>query len=137
MKSRYPPVVLTPGQRAVTVPVWGLKNGGGSGTVQVDLGTTRRVLAWGQMTMVDSLTDADRDNAWAIEVFEVDGDRPGGFIFGGDHWGSSEAPSNVYSGAYAGRARRITFRASAIHTADLDAFGVGNVLVLDDLGGIG
>ena len=137
IKSRYPPVVLAPGQRAVTVPVWALKNGGGSGTVQVDLGTTRRVLAWGQMTMVDSLTDADRDNAWAIEVFEVDGDRPGGFIFGGDHWGSSEAPSNVYSGAYAGRARRITFRASAIHTADLDAFGVGNVLVLDDLGGSG
>jgi hypothetical protein len=105
--------------------------------VQVDLGTTRRVLAWGQVTMVDSLTDADRDNAWAIEVFDVDGDRPGGFVFGGEHWGSSEAPCNVYSGAFAGRARRITFRASAIHTADLDVFGVGNVLVLDAPGGIG
>ena len=93
--------------------------------MQVDLGTTRRVLAWGQMTMVDSLADADRDNAWAIEVFEVDGDRPGGFVSGGAHWGSSEAPSNVYTGAF------------AIHTAVLDAFGVGNVLVLDDLGGIG
>jgi Matrixin/Putative peptidoglycan binding domain len=137
IKSRYPPVVLAPGRRAVTVPVWALKNGGGSGTVQVDLGATRRVLAWGQMTMVDSLADADRDNAWAIEVFEVDGDRPGGFVSGGAHWGSSEAPSNVYAGAFAGRARRITFRASAIHTADLDAFGVGNVLVLDDLGGTG
>lgn len=136
IKSRYPPVVFAPGQRAITVPVWALKNGGGSGTVQVDLGTTRRVVAWGQMTMVDSLADADRDNAWAIEVFEVDGDRPGGFIFGGAHWGSNEAPSNVYAGAFTGRARRITFRASSIHTADLDAFGVGNVLVLDDLGGI-
>lgn len=137
IKSRYPPIVVAPGQRVVTVPVWALKNGGGSGTMQVDLGATRRVLAWGQMTMVDSLADADRDNAWAIEVFDVDGDRPGGFMFGGEHWGSSEAPCNVYSGAFAGRARRITFRASAIHTADLDAFGVGNVLVLDDLGGIG
>ena len=135
IKSRYPPLVFAPGQPAVTVPVWALKNGGGSGTVQVDLGATHRVLAWGQMTMVDSLTDADRDNAWAIEVFEVDGDRPGGYIFGGDHWGSDGAPCNVYSGAFAGRARRITFRATAIHTADLDAFGVGNVLVLDALGG--
>lgn len=135
IKSRYPPVVSAPGQKAVTVPVWALKNSGGCGTVQVDLGVTRRVLVWGQVTMVDSLTDADRDNAWAIEVFDVDGDRPGGFIFGGEHWGSSEAPSNIYTGAFAGRARRITFRASAIHTADLDVFGVGNVLVLDDLGG--
>ncbi|MGH3800560.1 MAG: matrixin family metalloprotease [Pseudonocardiaceae bacterium] len=137
IKSRYPPVVFAPAQRAVTVPVWALKNGGGSGTVQVDLGVTRRVLAWGQVTMADSLADADRDNAWAVEVFEVDGDRPGGFVFGGDHWGSSEAPCNVYAGAFAGRARRITFRVSAIHTADLDVFGVGNVLVLDDLGGVG
>ncbi len=136
IKSRYPPVVFAPGQRAITVPVRALKNDGGSGTMQVDLGTTRRVVAWGQMTMVDSLADADRDNAWAIEVFEVDGGRPGGFIFGGDHWGSNEAPSNVYAGAFTGRARRITFRASSIHTVDLDAFGVGNVLVLDDLGGI-
>lgn len=135
IKSRYPPVVVASGQRAVTVPLWGLKNGGGSGTVQVDLGTTRRVLAWGQVTMADSLTDADRDNAWAVEVFEVDGDRPGGFVFGGDHWGSREAPSNVYTGAFAGRARRITFRVSALHTADLDVFGTGTVLVLDDLGG--
>ena len=69
-------------------------------------------------------------------MFDVDGDRPGGFVFGGDHWGSSEAPCNVYTGAFAGRARRITFRASALHSSDLDAFGVGNVLVLDDLGGI-
>jgi hypothetical protein len=137
IKSLYPPIVAAPGQRAVTVPIWALKSGGGSGTVQIDLGATRRVLAWGQVTMVDSLTDADRDNAWAVEVFDVDGDRPGGFVFGGDHWGSSEAPCNVYTGAFVGRAREITFRISAIHTADLDAFGVANVIVLDDLGGNG
>ncbi|WP_411374097.1 matrixin family metalloprotease [Arthrobacter sp. MPF02] len=137
IKSRYPPVVAAPGQRAITVPVWALKNAGGSGTVQVDLGTTRRVLAWGQVTMVDSLIDADRDNAWAIEVFDVDGDRPGGFIFGGDHFGSEKAPCNVYSGAFTGRARRITFRATSIHTFDLDIFGTGTILLLDDPGGIG
>lgn len=137
IKSLYPPIVPAAGQRAVTVPIWGLKGGGGCGTVQVDLGATRRVLAWGQLTMTDSLADLDRDNAWAVEVFDVDGDRPGGLVSGGEHWGSSEAPSNVYSGAFVGRARRITFRVSAIHTTDLDVFGVGTVLVLDDLGGIG
>lgn len=137
IKSRYPVLVAAWGQQAVTVPVWALKSTGGAGAVQVDLGTTRRVLAWGQVSMVDSLADADRDNAWAIEVFDVDGDRPGGLVFGGDHWGSSEAPCNVYAGAYSGRARRITFRAAAVHTDDLDVFGVGTVLVLDPLGGIG
>lgn len=137
IKSRYPPVVVAPGQRVVTDPVWALKTAVAHARCRSIWARPRRVLAWGQMTMVDSLTDADRDNAWAIEVFEVDGDRPGGLVSGGEHWGSSEAPSNVYSGAFAARARRITFRASAIHTADLDAFGVGWVLVLDDLGGIG
>jgi hypothetical protein len=86
--------------------------------------------------MVDSRIDLDRDNACAVEVFMVDGDRPGPYIFGGRHWGSDGAPSNVYTGAWAGRAQRLTFRLSVAHMQDLEAFGTGNVVVLET-GGIG
>ena len=48
----------------------------------------------------------------------------------GSHWGSDGAPSNVYTGAWTGRARTITFRLSAAHMQDLEAFGTGNIIVL-------
>jgi hypothetical protein len=131
IRSRYPPVIHRHTADLVTVPLFGLRNDGGTGTISVDLGRPKRVLAWGQVTMVDSLTDLDRDNAYAVEVFDVDGDRPPGFVFAGDHWGSSEAPSNVYSGAFVGNAQRVTFRIGAIHSDDLDVFGGGTIIVLD------
>ncbi|MBW3604830.1 MAG: matrixin family metalloprotease [Actinobacteria bacterium] len=132
MRSRYPVVVHRHTSDAATVPIWALRNSGGTGVVTVDLGRTVRVLAWGQVTMTDSLTDLDRDNAYAIEVFAVDGERTHPLISGGRHWGSAQAPSNVHAGAYVGRASTVTFRLSALHTADLDLFGVGTVIVLEE-----
>lgn len=137
IKSRYPVVLHRPTSDVVTVPIWALKSTGGTGTVAVDLGRRKRILAWGQVTMMDSLADLDRDNAVAIDIFDLDGDRPAPFIFAGDHWGSSESPSNVYAGAFVGDAQRVTFRLSALHTADLDLFGTGTIIVLDDGGDIG
>lgn len=131
MKSRYPPVFRTNARDFVSVPLAGLKSTGGTGTRLVDLGRTRRVAAWGQVTMVDPLRDFDRDNAYAVEVFDVDGVRPGPLISGGDHWGSPAAPSNVHNGAFVGAAQRITFRISSLHTSDLDTFGTGNIIILD------
>ncbi len=131
IKSLYPSVFRTAVSDFVTVPLVGLKSTGGTGTRLVDLGLPRRVLAWGQITMVDPLTDFDRDNAYAVEVFDVDGVRPGPLISGGDHWGSSTAPSNVHNGGWVGTAQRITFRISSLHTSDLDSFGTGNIIILD------
>lgn len=131
IKSLYPSVFHTNATDFVSVPLWGLKNSGGTGTRLVDLGRQVRVLAWGQITMVDPLNDFDRDNAYSVEVFDVDGVRPGPLISGGRHWGSSEAPSNVHNGAWIGSAQRITFRISALHTDDLDVFGTGNIIILD------
>lgn len=130
MRSRYPHVVQT-GAGAVSVPLWALESTGGCDVVTVDLRRTVSLLAWGHVSMIDSRSDLDRDNAWAVEVFMVDGDRPGPYVFGGAHWGSDGAPSNVYTGAWAGRARTITFRLSVAHMQDLEAFGTGNILVLD------
>jgi hypothetical protein len=130
MRSRYP-VTVSSGAAAVTVPLWALESTGGSDVVTVDLGRTVSLLAWGNATMLDSRSDFDRDNAWAVEVFMVDGDRPGPYVFGGRHWGSDGAPSNVYTGAWTGRARTVTFRLSVAHMQDLEAYGTGNVVVLE------
>lgn len=133
MRSRYP-VAVSSGAEAVSVPLWALESTGGCDVVTVDLGRTVSLLAWGSATMLDSRSDFDRDNAWAVEVFMVDDDRPGPYVFGGEHWGSDGAPSNVYTGAWTGRARAVTFRLSVAHMQDLEAYGTGNVLVLE--GGI-
>jgi len=130
MRSRYPHVVQTSSDVA-RVPLWALESTGGCDVVTVDLGRMASLLAWGQVTMIDSRSDLDRDNSWAVEVFMVDGDRPGPYVFGGDHWGSDGAPSNAYTGAWTGRAQSVTFRLSVAHMQDLEAFGTGNILVLD------
>lgn len=131
IKSRYPSTLHTNASDFVTVPLWGLKSSGGTGTRTIDLGRSRRILAWGQVTMVDPLNDFDRDNGYAVEVFDVDGIRHGPLISGGDHWGSTNAPSNVHHGAWIGNARRVTFRISALHTSDLDVFGTGNIIIIN------
>ena len=81
--------------------------------------------------MADSKNNLDRDNGYAIEIYSVDGIRPGSYVYGGDHWGSDDAPSNVHTGAWIGYAQKITFRLSSVHSKDLDVFGTGNVLILD------
>jgi hypothetical protein len=129
MRSRYP-VVVQSSAKVTAVPLWALESTGGSDVVTVDLRRAVSLLAWGQVTMIDSRSDFDRDNAWAVEVFMVDGDRPGPYIFGGRHWGSDGAPSNVYTGAWAGRAQTVTFRLSVAHMQDLEVFGTGNIIVL-------
>jgi hypothetical protein len=131
IKSRYPRPHSSSATDFVRVHLWGLKSKGGTDAVTVDLGRTVRVLAWGQVTMLDPLSEFDRDNAYTIDVFEVDGERTDSYVYGGAHWGSDGAPCNAYTGAWVGRAQRVTFRMSAIHTHDLDAFGVGNIIILD------
>ncbi len=130
IRSRYPTVVDAAGRQVISVPLWALESTGGSDVVTVDFGREVTLLAWGAITMVDSRADLDRDNYYAVEVFTVDDDRPGPYLFGGRHFGSDGAPSNCYSGAYVGRGRKVTFRMSVGHMQDVEAFGTGNVIVL-------
>jgi Matrixin/Putative peptidoglycan binding domain len=130
MRSRYPVEVNAAGQTVATIPLWALESTRGCDVVTVDLGRSVELVAWGQVTMVDSRADFDRDNYHAVEVFMVDGDRPGPYLWGGDHLGSDGAPSNCYTGAWVGNARRITFRMSVGHMQDIEAFGTGNIIVL-------
>jgi predicted Zn-dependent protease len=130
IRSRYP-VTVASGADTISVPLWALESTGGCDVVTLDLGRTVSLLAWGSATMLDSRSDFDRDNAWAVEVFMVDDARPGPYVFGGRHWGSDGAPSNVYTGAWTGRAQTVTFRLSVAHMQDLEAYGTGNVVVLE------
>lgn len=111
--------------------LWALKSEGGSDTVTIDLGRPRPFIAWGSVTMVDPLTDFDRDNAYALDIYQIDGATTGSKVSGGDHWGVSGHTENVYDGAVVGNGRFVRIDLRAKHSADLDAFGVGVVVTLD------
>jgi peptidoglycan hydrolase-like protein with peptidoglycan-binding domain len=113
--------------RAATVHVWAFA--GGTGSAVLDLGRPRRFMAWSEVTFNDSLARNDRDNAAAMDIFTVDGNSPGSVGSGGDHLGTAGAPSNLFPGAMVGFGRRVQFRLSTMHSADLEAYGVGSVLV--------
>jgi hypothetical protein len=116
---------------AYRVNLFALKNEGGSASATVDLGSTKRFLAFGSVTMIDPLTDFDRDNAVAFDIYKIDGVRTNYRIYGGDHFGDEGANKNVYEGAYVGYGRRIEFWLRSIHHQDLDTFGVGIVITLE------
>ncbi len=116
---------------AFRVNLFALKNEGGSASATVDLGRPRRFMAWGSVTMVDPLTDFDRDNAFAFDIFTVDGSLTSGRVSGGEHWGPTGSGNNVFDGAFVGFGQLINFWLRTIHSADLDTFGVGIVLTLD------
>lgn len=131
IQAIYGPPSVPAGSRFAEASLWALKNAGGYGTVAVDLGRSRRFVAWGTVTMIDSLSDFDRDNAVVIEVYQVDGTETWRAVYGGDHWGTAGSSSNVHQGAYVGYGQRITFRVRSLHPSDLDVYGVGSVITLD------
>lgn len=113
---------------ARTVNLWNF--GDGYTTATIDLGRNESFLAWGSITFTDPLTDYDRDNGVAIEVYRVDGVRTGSVGSGGDHLESPGDYRNLRPGAYRGYGRRIMFRLRTFHVSDLESYGVGCVLTL-------
>jgi len=128
-----PPVVPVTGTFA-EASLWALRSTGGYGAVKFDLGRKRKFVAWGTITMVDSLKDLDDDNAVAIEVFKVDDVETWKAVSGGDHWGDPGASSNVHQGAFVGVGQTVTVRLRSMHREDLDAYGAATLIVLDDPG---
>jgi hypothetical protein len=123
------PFIVGSRDRAIGVNLWAFA--GGTSSVLVDLGRTRRFLAWADVTFVDSLVDFDRDNGIALDIFTVDSNHPARVGFGGDHLGTNGSPSNLFAGAVSGVGRRIQFRLSTFHSTDLEAYATGCVLALD------
>jgi len=117
--------------QAFKVDLFALKNLGGSASATIDLGRSRPFLAWGSVTMLDSLNDFDRDNAYAFDIFSIDSVRTAARVNGGDHWGPPGSGSNVFEGSVRGFGRFVNMWLRTIHSDDLDTFGVGIVLTLD------
>jgi hypothetical protein len=100
----------------------------GSSSVTIDLGAPTVFLAWGNVTWIDSLATFDRDNAVAIDIPFVDGNRTSTRLSGGDHLGDPGAFSNLHEGALVRFGRSVTFRLRAFHSDDLVCFGYGIVI---------
>ena len=84
--------------------------GGGTTSLDVDLGTSKPFFAYVAVTMIDPLIDFDRDNCVGVDVHSVDGNNSFATVSGGDHWGPSGADSNLRTGARSGTGRVIRFR---------------------------
>lgn len=96
-------------------------------TQTVVLGASTTFVAMASLSMLDSLTDFDRDNAAVIDIPFVDGVSTNVQVFGGDHWGSNGNFNNVRDTALVRFGRTVTFRLRSIGP-DLDAFGCGVVI---------
>ena len=130
IKSLYTPVYLNT-SNFIRYPLYSFDGRGGTDSITIDLGSTKRFLAWGVITSIDSLANFDRDNMCHVDIFEVDGNRTGWRVSGGDHFGSSNSPANVYEAAYVGSGQTIMFRLCAGHPSDLEVSGYALVLILD------
>jgi hypothetical protein len=94
-------------------------------TISVDLGTTRRVVAFIFMRAMDPLAGFDRGDGFFGDISSIDGARPPGvYWFGGDHLGSDGSSSNLLPGMYTGPARTITFRLRSVQDATVWADGI-------------
>jgi hypothetical protein len=114
---------------AFRVNLWNF--GTGTTTATVNFDRARAFLAWGSVTFTDSLSDYDRDNAQAIEVYRIDGLDTGAVGTGGDHLGPPGSDLNLRPGGRVGFGRSVTFRLRTMHVEDLESYGVGCVITLD------
>jgi hypothetical protein len=97
----------------------------GTQTADVDLGSSRPFTAFVAMIGCDPRHDFDRGDAFALDVYQVDGVTTASFIHGGDHFGSQGSSSNIRAPVHRGVGRNIRFRARSWQNASV--FGIGVV----------
>ncbi len=96
----------------------------GTTTQEVNLGSSRRFTAFTSIIGMDPRHDFDRGDAFAVDVYTIDGNRTGTWICDGRHFGASGSTSNIHSPAYTGYGQRIIFRARSFQDASVFAIGV-------------
>ncbi len=102
-----------------------LKADNGTSVQSVNLGSSRKVLAFIAMTSSDPRHDHDRGDMYAADIFRVDGNRPPGtYSYGGDHLGPIGASSNLLPSFYIGTVSTIEFRLRSFQDATVWAVGV-------------
>lgn len=105
--------------------VWFATDNNTNDTQEVNLGSARQFFAFVVMTGCDPRADFDRGDAFALDIFTVDGYKTGSWRFGGDHFGTSGSDSNIYAQSYSGYGQRILFRSRSFQ--DASVFGMGIV----------
>lgn len=93
-------------------------------TKEVDLGTVRNFYAFVAMTGCDPRHNFDRGDAFALDIFKIDGNKTSPWISGGDHWGVLDSDTNVFAQHYIGTGRKILFRARSVQDATVHGIGV-------------
>ncbi len=93
-------------------------------TQDIDLGSSRRFLAFTSIVGMDPLGDFDKYDAYSAEVYKIDGNNTNKWIHGGRHFGSSGSNNNFHTPIDSGTGRVITFRARTFNNAELMAIGV-------------
>jgi hypothetical protein len=119
----YPPQVFN-------IPMTAI-NATGNASVTFNLGRRRPFLCWVNVTMIDSLSSFDRDNAVVADIFTIDGVQQPTRVFGGDHWGPNGSGDNVMPGVRVGFGQLINCWLRVFHISDLEAYGEAVVMTLD------
>lgn len=95
--------------------------------VDLSFSSDRWIAAFCGLSMVDSISDFDRDNAVAIDIAYYDGNSNNRtpWIYGGDHWGGSGAFANFHVPATVRYGRAVRFRLRSFHPSDIESAGFG------------
>ncbi len=84
-------------------------------------------LAWTDVTWIDSTNNFDSDNAVAIDIPFVNGNRTGAVLNGGAHLGAPGAFTNLHEGALVRFGSSVTFRLRSFGP-DLNCLGYGIII---------
>jgi hypothetical protein len=96
----------------------------GADTQEIDLGSTRRVYAFVSIIGMDPKANFGRRDAFAVDIFKIDGSVTERWRFGGDHFGPDGDDRNYKRPSFRGSARKIMFRARSFHDASVFALGI-------------
>jgi hypothetical protein len=104
---------------------WLFCNSNGTVVRDLDLGSPRRFSAFVASVHIDPLVQFDRDNCVTVEVYQVDGNATGTFIYGADTLGPPGDDANAHAPVVAGVGQVIRFRARCFGPdCDFGAFGM-------------
>jgi hypothetical protein len=96
----------------------------GTQTADVDLGSSRPFTAFVAMIGCDPRHNFDHGDAFALDVYQVDGVTTSSFFHGGAHFGSEGSSSNIRAPVHRGVGRNIRFRARSWQNASVIGIGV-------------
>lgn len=102
--------------------VWLLADDGTS-TVDVDFGMNRSFYAEVSIVGMDPRANFDSGDAFAVDVFRIDGNKTATFVSGGAHFGPPGDNKNAYAPSIRGFGRVIRFRARSMQNASVMAIG--------------